>query len=266
RVARERVEVDLPRGDDGHPVVQRALDALPELAPGAGVGRIVLLVPREPALARRPPAAARADRVGQPRVDHLAGLGILEARLEVPRADDAIARLARDVRAVESLVDLRAEDAIDLPAHLRGEAPRLVELLADDGAITPLRRIAEDAALQRRVDLVERRGLRVRHLRVGLARDEVRLHHEAVAGDEVHGRAPRAARRDLVAGAAVRDLLEPVPVREPRLRGVRLLAGGLLVERLVPARRRVEPAVADRLALDLRVIDLGDVVGRRPDV
>lgn len=36
------------------------------------------------------------------------------------------------------------------------------------------------------------------------------------------------------------------------------------VERLEPAGRRIEPAVADRLALDLRVVDLRDVVGRRP--
>ena len=185
------------------------------------------------------------------------------------RAGKSLARMTplprrgRGVRAIERLFHALAEDGVEASRRRGVELPRRVELLADRLLVATGDGVLQRAALQRDVDRVQRRRLPRGHLGLGLGLDEVLLERDAVARDEARGGLPSAARLNLFAGAAVRELLVPVPVREPGLRSVELLVGRRLVQRLEPARRRVEPAVADRLALHRRLIDRGDVVGRR---
>ncbi|KAK4045252.1 hypothetical protein OUZ56_032661, partial [Daphnia magna] len=273
-VARERVEVDEPARNDRHAVVEGPLHLLVE---GAALAALVGEVDFRPGVGARTVVAGPAsDGVlkGELRVDDdLAGrlaLGdVGDCDEDVLRAEHLVAGLPAHKALVDGAGDVHAEDAVERVGARRRKAPRLLKLLQNVAAVldgTLLRRAGrrEAATLDPRVHGVQRRTLARRHFGRRLFGDEVLFGHHTVAVDEAGGGHVAAARRDFGADAvAVRELLEPVPEGPVGLRIVLAALRRPLLQGLRPARDRVEPAVADALALYFREVRrTGDVVGR----
>ncbi len=266
RVTAQRVEVDEPADDHRLLVVKRTLHASLKRAAAAAVGGVVDRLPGKSAAARKPAAGAhgvlkRADRGGA------ASSGILGGfHGDVFGADDhhgaAVCarrhrRRQRGVIAGNGLANVFAENRVQCIDNVSVKVPCFVELCADERAIAAVLAVGENARLQRRVDAIERSLLSGRHFCGGLGGNEVSFTGKSVAIEQTQRNFVAAARLNGT-DARVYNLIEPVPVRHVGLGQIQFFLardGGSAIERFSPASHRVHPAIADRLTLDLGLID-----------